>query len=76
MKLLTWLPAIVATVLGIVEAILKVLKELLTLVVDILFPVIPIAKFKAFVTWLRGVVDIVYDWVSKIKEALLKVAGL
>ena len=76
MKLVKWVIAFVPTLLGILEGILKVLKELLTLVVDILFPVIPIKKFKDFVTWLRAKVDYLYDLLSQWKTKILKYVGL
>lgn len=76
MKLITWLPTIVATIFGLLEAVLKFLKEVLTLAVDILFPIIPNAKFKAFVTWLRGKIDKFYDVISKAKESILKWVGI
>jgi len=75
-KLLTWLVIWVPTAIGIVEVVLKFVKELLTLVMDILYPIIPSAKFKALVTWLRAKVDVVYDKFSKVKEQLLKWLGL
>jgi hypothetical protein len=68
--------AFVPSFLGVVEVAIKFIKEVLTLVVDILFPVIPIEKFKIIVTLLRAKVDVVYNWVTKIKEQLLKYIGL
>ena len=70
-KLLLWLVSFLPTFLGLIEAIVKFVKEVLTLVVDILFPIIPIAKFKTFVTAMRSFVDKLYDWISKNKEKLL-----
>jgi len=75
MKLLQWLPAILATVLGILEVVIKFLKELLTLVVSVLFPIIPSNKFKAIVTAIRGWVDKIYDFISKYKDMILKAIG-
>lgn len=75
-KIIQWIVSFVPTILGIVEAGLKLLKEVLTLVVDILFPVIPIEKFKVIVTSIRATVDKVYDLVSVWKEKILKWIGL
>jgi phage-related protein len=75
-KILKWLVVFLPTAIGIVEAVLKLIKELLTLVADILYPIIPSAKFKTIVTWLRAKVDIVYDGFSKVKEQILKAMGL
>jgi hypothetical protein len=75
-KLLSWLPAIVAPLLGILEAVLKFLKEALTLIVTILFPIIPNAKFKVIVTKLRALVDKAYDVLSGAKDSILKYIGV
>jgi hypothetical protein len=72
MKLLNWIPAIVAPLLGILEAVLKFLKEVLTLIVTILFPIIPNAGFKALVTKIRAIVDKAYDLLSAWKDTILK----
>jgi hypothetical protein len=66
-RLLVFLP----TLLGIVETAIKFLKEALTLVVDILYPIIPNAAFKVVVTKIRNIVDVIYDWINKNKEKLL-----
>lgn len=76
MKIIKWIIAFVPTLIGIVQAAIKFIKELLTLVVDVLFPIIPIGKFKAFVTWLRAAVDTFDTWFQKIKDAILKWIGL
>jgi hypothetical protein len=75
-KLLLWLPAIVAPLLGILEAVLKFLKEVLTLVVTVLFPIIPNEGFKKIVTTVRGIVDKVYDLLSQWKEKILSAIKL
>jgi len=75
LKLLTWIPAIVAPLLGILEAAVKFLKEVLTLVVTILFPIIPNEKFREAVTKLRAIVDKLYDLISLGKDKILKAIG-
>lgn len=76
MKLLSWIPAIVAPLLGILEAVLKFLKELLTLIVTILFPIIPNESFKKVVTMVRSIVDKAYDLLSNWKDKILKAISL
>ena len=71
MKFLTWIPAIIAPLLGILESVLKFLKELLTLVITILFPIIPSEKFKKVVTLVRGIVDSAYNILSAWKDKIL-----
>ena len=75
-KIKNWILAFLPTILGIVETALKFLKEVLTLVVDILFPIIPIGKFKTIVSTIREVVNKIYDTVSNLKIKLLKYIGL
>lgn len=75
-KLLNWVIAFVPTIIGIIEAALKFLKELITLVMDILFPIIPVAKFQAIVTWLRDKVDMIYTGFSKVKDKILAYLNL
>ncbi len=63
--------AFVPSILGIVEVAIKFLKEVLTLVADILYPIIPNATFKVIVTKIRAIIEVIYDWISKNKEKLL-----
>jgi hypothetical protein len=57
--------------LGIIQAVLKFIKELITLIVDILFPIIPIAKFQKVVLTIRAGVETVDGWVEKVKAWLI-----
>jgi len=66
-RILVFIP----TLLGIAEAAIKFLKEVITLVVDILYPIIPNAAFKVIVTKIRSVVESIYTWISENKEKLL-----
>lgn len=66
----------VPTLLGIVETIVKFIKEVITLIVDILYPIIPNAGFKVMVAKIRSVVEAIYQWISENKEKLLKYLNL
>ena len=66
-RLLVFIPSL----LGIAEAIVKFVKEVITLVVDILYPIIPNAQFKIIVTKIRSIVEAIYSWISGNKEKLL-----
>ena len=66
-RLLVFLP----TLLGLIETAMKFIKELLTLIVDILYPIIPNKNFKAIVSGMRALITAIYDWISKNKESLL-----
>ncbi len=70
-KIITWIKVFLAGNIGIIQAVIKFVKELLTLIIDILFPVIPAAKFQSIVMAVRNVVNQIDDWVEKIKAWLL-----
>ncbi|HNV63371.1 MAG TPA: hypothetical protein PKN54_10585 [Candidatus Cloacimonas acidaminovorans] len=74
-KLLKGLNLDLAGLLGIIQAVLKVLKEALTATVNILFPVLPESKFKTIVSTIRGFVNKADDLVEKAKSFLLINAG-
>jgi len=73
MKLLSWLPINIAGILGIIQAIIKFIKEVLTLVVNLLLPVIPSHKFDDIVMKVRNIMNKIDEGVEKIKNFLLKV---
>ena len=70
-KIIQWVMVFVAGNLGIVQAAIKFVKEVLTLIIDILFPIIPIAKFQKIVLAIRSGVEQVDGWVEKIKAWLI-----
>lgn len=72
-KVLQWLAVNGLSILGMVQVIIKFVKEVLTLVVNILFPIIPDGKFEQAVLLVRAVVEKVDSFVEKGKYWLLKV---
>ena len=72
----TRLLAFIPTLIGIIEVALKFIKEAITLIVNILFPIIPVAGFKVIVTKIRSIIDIASDWLSKNKEKILAILKL
>jgi phage-related protein len=66
----------VPTILGIAESVVKFIKELITLVVDVLYPIIPNATFKVIVTKIRAVVESIYTWIGANKEKILNYLNL
>jgi len=68
----TWIPLNIASILGIAQAIVKFLKEVLTACVNLLFPIIPSSKFKDTVEALRAFINKLDAVLENIKEALLK----
>ena len=71
-KIITWIMANGATLLGLVQAIIKALKELATGVVNLLSLVIPNSKAKAVVEAVRGIFNKVDDWIEVAKKYLIK----
>jgi hypothetical protein len=70
--LVKWVALNGASIVGMVQAVLKFVKELLTLVINILFPIIPDGKFEQIVLKVRDVVNKVDDFIEKYKGYLLK----
>lgn len=71
-KIIAWIGLNIATVLGIVQAVLKLLKEVLTGIVNTLFPLFPDnGKFETVVNKVRDIVNAIDEWVEKIKEMFL-----
>ena len=70
-KIIQWVMVFVAGNLGIVQAAIKFVKEVLTLMVDILFPIIPIEKFQKVVLAIRAGIEQIDGWVEKIKVWLI-----
>ena len=72
-KLLAWIPANLASILGIAQAIVKLVKEILTAIINIALPIIPSDKFKDVVMAVRNTVNKIDDILEKIKSFLLRV---
>jgi len=70
-KIIQWIMVFIAGNLGIVQAAIKFVKEVLTLIVDILFPIIPIAKFQRFIISVRATMETIDGWVEKLKAWLI-----
>jgi len=72
-KLLLWVPKNLVAILGILQVGIKLVKEILTLIVDLLYPVISSEKFEDIVDTIREKVNMVDEWVEKIKDFLLNI---
>jgi hypothetical protein len=72
-KIITWLAVNGLSILGMVQVVIKFVKELLTLVVNVLFPIIPDGKFEEVVIKVRAFVEKADELVEKIKNWILKV---
>lgn len=71
-KVVTWVMSNGATVLGLVQAIIKALKELMTGVVNLLSLIMPSAAAGKWVEIVRGAFNKVDDLIEKLKAFLIK----
>ncbi len=74
-KLLKWSPMVIVAFLGILQVGIKFVKEVLTLVIDLLLPIIPGDKFDALIKKIRDGCNTVDAWIEKIKDFLLGRSG-
>ena len=72
LKVITWVMANGATLLGLVQAIIKALKELLTGVVNLLSLFMPATTSAKAVEAVRGALNFVDDLIEKLKVYLIK----
>lgn len=70
-KIIQWIALNGVSVLAGVQVIIKFIKEVLTAIVNVLFPIIPDGKFEEIVLKIREFVNTVDEWVEKGKLALL-----
>jgi hypothetical protein len=71
-KLLTWLAVNGASVLGIVQAVLKFSKELVTALINLLSIVAPAHKAQALVLKARDIIEKIDSVVEAYKKYLIK----
>lgn len=71
-KIVTWIMANAATLLGCLQAIIKAVKELLTGVVNLLSLIMPQAATAKIVEKVRAALNAIDDVVEKIKAHLIK----
>lgn len=71
LKVWAWILANGASILGIIQAVIKAVKELLTAVVNLLSIFIPSDKIEKVVMTVRNILNKIDEWVEIIKEKLL-----
>mgnify|MGYP001599024616 FL=1 len=72
MKIITWILANGATLLGCLQAVVKAVKELLTGVVNLLSLFIPQVAAKKAVTIVRNAMNKIDDGIEFVKKYLIK----
>ena len=70
-KLLTWLKVNLASVLATVQTALKAVKEVLTAIVNVISIIMPATAAQKLVLTIRDAVNMVDDWIEKMKVVLL-----
>ena len=74
-KLITWLSKNGMAICGILQAIVKLAKEIATLVIDILLPIIPGDKFDDVVYKVRDFINVADGMLQKAKDFLERIGG-
>lgn len=72
-KLVTWIRVNCASVLGIIQAIIKSFKEVLTAIFNLISLVAPASTIQSFITDIREALNAVDTFVETYKLKLLKV---
>ena len=71
-KIILWIMANGATLLGCLQAVIKAIKELLTGVVNLISLFIPTAAAAKLVVIVRGALNKIDEFIEKIKGYLVK----
>jgi len=70
-KILTWIKVNGASILGIIQATIKSLKEVLTAVVNLISIFIPAIVAQKIVLTIRKILETLDGWIEKIKPYLI-----
>ena len=70
-KIISWILLNGASVLGIIQSVVKAVKEILTAVVNLLSIFIPSDKIEDVVMTIRNILNKIDEWIEVIKDKLL-----
>lgn len=70
-KILTWISMNLASILAAIQIVIKILKELLTAIVNLVSIAFPVVASEKVVLKIRAVLNTADDWITKIKDALI-----
>ena len=70
-KIISWIMLNGASILGMVQAVVKAVKEILTAVVNLLSIFIPSDKIEDVVMTVRNILNKIDEWIEVIKDKLL-----
>jgi hypothetical protein len=71
LKIFTWLKVNIASIIGITQAIIKAVKELLTAVINLLSIIFPTVGAQRLVLWLRASLESLDAFIEKVKPYLI-----
>lgn len=71
LKIFTWIKVNLASIVGISQAIIKALKEVLTAVVNLLSIIFPVVGSQKLVLAIRAILEAVDNWIEKVKPYLI-----
>ncbi len=71
-KIISWVMLNGATLLGCLQAVIKAIKELLTGVINLISIFIPGIVAQKWIDAVRGVLNLIDDWIEKLKGYLIK----
>ena len=72
-KIWIWIKANGASILGIIQAAIKALKEVLTAIVNLLSIFFPVIGSQQVVIKIRDFLNMVDEWIEKLKPYLIPV---
>ena len=72
-KIITWLKVNAASILGIIQTVIKALKELLTAVVNLISIFIPAIAAQKVVLWIRNILETLDNLIEKAKPYLIPI---
>ena len=70
-KIFSWILLNGASILGMIQAVIKAVKEILTAVVNLLSIFIPSDKIEGIVMTIRNILNKIDEWIEVIKDKLL-----
>jgi hypothetical protein len=75
-KIWTWIKVNLASIIGITQAFIKMLKEILTAIVNFFSLIFPTVGSQKVVLWIRNTLELLDDWIEKAKPYLIPVINV
>lgn len=72
LKIITWISVNGASILGIIQAVIKMLKEVITAVINFISLIMPSSKAQEFVLKARELVEKIDAFIEQYKGILVK----